>query len=382
MTMDYKVINGDGHIDLNPDLWRDRVAKKFRDRAPKCVRLPHGSDAVVTDGGKPRTIGITRSVAVNHEDLAKQVPTFENTAGTGSPEQRMAEQDRDGVDAEILFSMPHTVYFRDAQDDELYLDLFRAYNEYMAEEYMAANPDRLMAMGMIPRTGVDDAIKELEHCAKLGHKGIQLDAFPNGGSFPLPEDDKFWAAVVDLNMPVANHGDGKLSRTGPSWDLKKDPGPDMHQPDPFRFFFRFTNDAMKAGTQLAFAGVWDRFPELRIFWAETQAGWLEFGLWQIDDHYERYMHMIHDLWDIPMLERRPSEYLRERCYWGFLHDPIAVKRRDCIGADKLIWSSDFAHAASNWPNSPAVIEEDFEGVPEDERNAMLAGNVIEFFHLH
>lgn len=381
MTKKYRVINGDGHIDLNPDLWRDRVAAKFRDRAPKSYRMPHGSDAVVTDGGEPRTIGITRSVAVDHRDLAKQVPTFENTAGTGSPEQRMREQDRDGVDAEVLFSMPHTTYFRDAKDDDLYRELFRAYNEYMAEEYMGANPDRLIPMGMIPKSGVDDAVKELEHCKKLGHKGIQLDAFPSGKCYPTPEDDRFWAAVVDLDMPVANHGDGKLGRGLPSFETTKDPGPDMHQPDPFRFFFRFTNDAMKAGTQLAFAGVWDRFPDLKIFWAETQGGWLEFGLWQIDDHYDRYMHMIHDLWGIPMLERKPSEYLRERCYWGFLHDPIAVKRRESVGVDKLIWSTDFAHAASEWPNSIAVMEEDFEGVPEDEKYAMLAGNVADFFHL-
>ena len=53
MAMDYRIINGDGHIDLNPDLWRDRVAKKFRDRAPRSVRLPHGSDAVVTASSAP-----------------------------------------------------------------------------------------------------------------------------------------------------------------------------------------------------------------------------------------------------------------------------------------------------------------------------------------
>ena len=73
----------------NPDVWRDRVAAKWRDRAPKRVKMPNGSDAVVVDGGKPNTIGITRSVGVAHESLATQVPTFENSAGTGSPQQRL-----------------------------------------------------------------------------------------------------------------------------------------------------------------------------------------------------------------------------------------------------------------------------------------------------
>ncbi|HSK29904.1 MAG TPA: hypothetical protein VLA17_08075, partial [Candidatus Limnocylindria bacterium] len=104
MSRQYKCISGDGHIDLNPDIWRDRVHAQYRDRAPKRVKMPNGSDAVVIDGGKPNTIGITRSVRVAHADLAKQVPTFETCAGTGAPEQRLAEQEKDGIDCEILFS--------------------------------------------------------------------------------------------------------------------------------------------------------------------------------------------------------------------------------------------------------------------------------------
>ena len=179
MAMKYNIINGDGHIDLNPDIWRDLVAAKWRDQAPKRVTMPNGSDAIVVDGEEPNTIGITRSVGVNHEDLAKQVPTFENSAGTGPPEQRIAEQDRDGVDAEIQFSQLTTV-FRQAKDDGLYLDLFRAYNEFLAEEYMAVNPDRPIPMGMSPTPGVGDAVAARAPCTKLGLQGVYLNSFPSG----------------------------------------------------------------------------------------------------------------------------------------------------------------------------------------------------------
>src|SRR5207247_9198650 len=100
----YKVFSGDGHIDLNPDVWRNRVPVKWRDRAPKRVKMPNGSDAVMVDGGKPNTIGVTRSVRVAHKDLAKQVPTFENKAGTGSPDQRLLKQTPDGIEEKIHFS--------------------------------------------------------------------------------------------------------------------------------------------------------------------------------------------------------------------------------------------------------------------------------------
>src|SRR5437016_3636401 len=287
MARQYKVFSGDGHIDLNPDVWRNRVAAKWRDRAPKRVKMPNGSDAVVVDGGKPNTIGVTRSVRVAHKDLAKQVPTFENSAGTGSPEQRLREQDQDGIEAEILFSQISFV-LRQAKDDDLYLELVRAYNEFLAEEYMAVAPDRLICMGTIPVTGVEDAVRALEHCAKLGLRGVKLDSFPG----------------------------------------------------------------------------------LEMYWAETMIGWFEYGLWQIDDHYKRYMPMIHENWGLRYLERKPSEYLKERTYWGFLHDPVGIRRRDCIGYDKLMWGTDFAHAASEWPNSIKLMEQDFADVPENEKRAM------------
>ena len=383
MARQYQVISGDGHIDLNPDVWRNRVPVKWRDRAPKRVKMPNGSDAVVVDGGKPNTIGVTRSVRVAHKDLAKQVPTFENSAGTGSPEQRLREQDQDGIEAEILFSQISFV-LRQAKDDGLYLELVRAYNEFLAEEYMAVAPDRLICMGTIPITGVEDAVRELEHCAKLGLRGVKLDRFPSGRGYPTAEDDKFWAAAVDLKMPLTNHNDGKMGsgRGEPAFKYDKEPGEDVHQREPMNYFFRFTNDAMTASIQMAFAGVWDRFPALEMYWAETMIGWFEYGLWQVDDHYRRYMPMIHENWGLRYLERKPSEYLKERTYWGFLHDPVGIRRRDCIGYDKLMWGTDFAHAASEWPNSIKLMEQDFADVPENEKRAMLVDNCVKYFHLN
>ena len=88
----------------------------------------------------------------------------------------------------------------------------------------------------------------------------------------------------------------------PDYLYPKDPGHDVHQKDAFKFFTRFTNDAMTATLQMAFAGVWDRFPKLQFYWAETMVGWLEYGLWQIDDHYRRYIGMIHDNWGLNKLD--------------------------------------------------------------------------------
>ena len=341
-------------------------------------------------GRPPLPLGFVKITGVPREEFHKQVHTFESGAGAGRPERRLSEQDQDGVDAEILFSRMGML--RQARDHDGYVALNHAYNEYLAEEYAAVAPDRLIPMGVVPTSGVDDAVRELTYCKQAGMKGVLVDKFPSGKGYPTPEDDTFWAAAVDLHMPVTHHtGGGTTRMTGrdePTFSYTKGVGSDdgdaegALRGDPMRhWLFRFCGDAACAPIQLAFAGVWDRFPTLQIYWAETMIGWLKYALWQMDDHYERYKYLAKGLYGLDWLERLPSEYIREHCLWGFLSDPIGVSERHAVGVDKLMWGSDFPHSASDWPESKRLIRQDFDGVPERERQLMLCDNAVRFFHL-
>ena len=140
---------------------------------------------------------------------------------------------------------------------------------------------------------------------------------------------------------------------------------------------RFTSDNALAPIQLAFAGVFDRFPTLRVYWAETQVGWLPYCLSQIDDNYERNRY-----WAEAPVGHGAAQAQTQRVslpahsLWGFMKDPLGVRLRHDIGVKALLWGSDFAHATGDWPESRRVIDETFAGVPPDERYAMLAGNAI------
>ncbi len=392
MARKYNIISADSHLDLSPERWSAHVPAKWREQAPRVVRLESGEDAIVVGDRKPAKIGFTRSVAVPRDQLHLQVPTFENSGGTGGPEHRLHEQDQDGIDAEVMFS--RIGFTRGMKDPAGYVALNHAYNEYLAEEYCAAAPDRLIAMGVIPTSGIDDAVRELEYCANAGFKGVLLDKFPSGKGLPTPEDDRFWSAALDLNMPITHHtGGGTTRMTGrdePTFHYRKGVGVDdgegeggLFRGDPMRhWLFRFCGDAACAPVQMAFEGVWDRFPKLQIYWAETMVGWLKYALWQMDDHYERYRYLANGLYGLDYLERLPSEYIKQHCMWGFLSDPVGVQERhEAAGPEKIMWGSDFAHAASDWPNSHRVLDENFADVPDDERYLMTAGNAIRYFHL-
>ena len=386
MARKIQIISGDSHLDIPPERWTPRVPARWQERTPRLIKLANGDDAFVVENRRPHAPGLqVTGVSYDQHDL-QGISYF--GPGTGTPEQRLREQDEDGVDAEILYT--HPVYlnsWRGITDDEPYKAMIRAYNGWLAEEYCSYAPDRLIGMGMIPDTGVEDAIEELNYCARMGLKGICIYKFPNGKGYPLPVDDRFWAAALDLNMPVTAHTNGgttRFSREGPVFQYAHGPGKGVETfpgRDPVNLMVRFASDNALAPLQMAFAGVFDRFPNLRIYWAETQIGWLPYCLSQIDDNYERNRHWAYRQWGQEPLKRQPSEYLREFNLWGFMKDPFGVRTRHDIGVNSLMWGSDFAHAAGDWPHSRKLIDETFAGVPENERYDMLVGNAMKFFRL-
>ena len=68
----------------------------------------------------------------------------------------------DGVDAEVLFpSLFSTRFLEGITDPEVYLAMVRACNTFLAQDYCSVAPDRLIGSGVIPISGIDDAVAEL-----------------------------------------------------------------------------------------------------------------------------------------------------------------------------------------------------------------------------
>lgn len=381
MARKYRIISADSHLEIAPERWTRRVPANYRDRAPRLVRLPDGGDGIMVENRRVYVLGLAIT-GKPYEEHRLSGLTYEGSPGAGSPEQRLEEQDRDGVDAEVLFASvgigPNL--WRGIRDDRVYKAAVHAYNEFLGEEYCPVAPDRLIAMGVIPTTGIEDALAELDYCARVGLKGIALNTFPSGKGLPTPEDDRFWAAAVGLGMPVTVHI-GFMERQGPTFRYKRDPGDVGFGADPVGVLTRFGGRNALNAVQLMLAGVFDRFPKLGIDWAECQVGWIPHFLEQIDDTYERSRHWMVRDFGIEPLARKPSEYMREHCWWGFMCDPFGVRVRHEIGIDRMMWESDFPHSAGDWPHSRGLIERMFVGVPEEERHKMLVGNAAEFFRL-
>ncbi|HXV81846.1 MAG TPA: amidohydrolase family protein, partial [Candidatus Binatia bacterium] len=316
---------------------------------------------------------------------------YETSPGTGSPQQRLREQDKDGVDAEVLF--PGNVgpgFWRGIQNDEAYKAVVRSYNDWLAEEYCSYAPERLIGVGVIPITNITDAVSELKHCADLGLKAVAIDSFPAGQKYPTSNDDPFWAAVIDLDMALTIHvqfgfprrGRGAPTATGPSFKYPTQPNPEHHVPDVIERFNKYGFRGSIQVVQMIWGGVFDRFPKLNIYVAEVQIGWVPNWMDQMDNEYGRQRFWAERVLGLPQLRRPPSEYARENCYWGFNRNPVGVRiARQEMGVDHVMWASDFPHLESDWPNSQRVIEENFASVPEEEKWKMIVANAVKYFRL-
>lgn len=390
--MNYRYISGDSHLEIDSNNWIDRVPEKYRAHAPRLVRQADGSDTwFIGDNIKRGAAAADLYGGKGRDAYVPYGGRYEGTPGTGSPRQRIAEQDQDGIDAEVLFPSQQggPKFWRRVEDNAAYKAIVRAYNSWLAEEYCAADPQRLIGVGIMPLgCDLDDVIDELNLCHKLGFKTVLLQGFPSGKAYPSEEDDRFWARALDLNMPISVHVD--LDRTG---DRK---GPLFKYPNESdEVMKRLSHDLVDQvgrfgpvrgngsipAVQWTLSGLFDRFPQLKIFFAENQIGWLPFFLQSAEVRYNRHHRWAQRLLGFKPLQRPVSEYILEHCLWGFQFDRVGVELRHKLNVDNLMWGSDFPHQESDWPDSLKILDRNFAGVPEAERYKMVCGNAVKFFRL-
>jgi predicted TIM-barrel fold metal-dependent hydrolase len=224
---------------------------------------------------------------------------FDHAVGAGPPQQRLKEQDQDGIDAELLFASE--ARNPAIPDKAAFLAIVQGFNDYFIEEYCGVAPHRLVGVAVLPDIGVDEDIAEMRRCKEKGFKAVRLHTFPSGKSFPTSEDDKFWAAALDLDMPLTIHTSFPRQYRGRDHFLMKYPTEPEGQERPVDFLERiarhgiFHCGAIEA-VQLILSGVFDRFPKLQIYWAENNIGWIPYFYQQMDQRIKSTVPGRRDYW--------------------------------------------------------------------------------------
>lgn len=283
---------------------------------------------------------------------------------------RIADMDRDGIDFEVAFPNGWALSAYGIANFEFMSAMFNVYNEWAAGLNNTYG-DRCYIIPAVSTFNVEQAVKDLERVAKLGHKVVNIPTHPHPADhkqmYNDPRYDPIWAALTEMNLPIMFHvatgGDPRRKR-GPGGAIINRQG---------------SHDLMaEVITTMCCSGVLDRFPKLRFNAVEGGGGWLPalMDLW--DETY-----LKHHFWVKPKLKHGlPSDYFREHGMVSFQEDRSALILCEPYNlSNNICWSSDYPHHEGTFPHSAAAIERQFGIVPEETRAKILGLNAARFLGL-
>jgi predicted TIM-barrel fold metal-dependent hydrolase len=134
-------------------------------------------------------------------------------------------------------------------------------------------------------------------------------------------------------------------------------------------------EQMAAMTSLVFDGAFDRHPTMRVAFLESGTGWLPYWLHRLDEHVEWMAETECD-----ELELLPSEYFARQCVISSeAEDALVGSTIDVVGADHVMWASDFPHPDAVFPDSARAF---IANVGDESRtDAVLWDTPVEFYRL-
>src|SRR4029450_13751522 len=191
------LISADSHVTEPPNTYVDRIDRRFRDRAPHIEGDAKRGDVFVVDGmQKTIPMGLVAAAGKDARELTMWGVRFEELhRGGWDPEARMADQDRDGISAEVVYPTVGSVICNSPA---------HAYNLWIAE-FCGAHPDRLIGVGQTAMRSVEDGIRDLRRIKELGLRGVMMPANPAVADYDDPMYDPFYEVAVDLAMPLSFH---------------------------------------------------------------------------------------------------------------------------------------------------------------------------------
>ena len=382
--MPEKLISADNHIDLTycpADLWSAQAPAAWRDAAPRVEDrddglhwLVDGQDKGMWNGVGPGFLKYQKGT-FHHVDEMKQAG-FEWDYRRGAkprpttPELRVADLDKDGVAAEIVYGC-------------------LMINHMIANPEMRGWADRSTTTGspILPgrptRTG----------CSRS-------PSFPT--TIRKPRRPRCGAARNSACVAAISHSSicrcrcgttigtrcGRPRRNASSRSRSTRPASRRPARRTRRRWRRNTPpstvwcvrhcsrlDTMEVLVSLLASGACEKYPEFNFVLGESGVTWLPYIFDRLDTEY-------HDRARSLNFKLKPSDYFRRQGYVTYQQDKFLEPIVPLIGEDNIMWGSDYPHPDSLWPESHAVLAENLAAVSPSVRRKIVCDNVARLYNLN
>ncbi len=396
-----RIVDADGHVLEHPTRMVDYMPAKYRDRCWRIEADPDGTEWLHFDGRRSPGNGMALAGAggMTLEErkrcVAGEYKYTEIRSGAYDPARRLEELGVDDIEQAVVYPT-QLLGISSLKDQEFAEAQAMAYNRWVAE-YCSYSPTRLFGIAAIPQQDIGRAVKMLDHVRELGLVGVFLRPNPSveGTWFCESMYDPLWARLEELELTVGLHpylapdmpgavrslGLGNFVAPG----AKANPG--LEDPDSETYGMRnifFTQalgnpfDMQIAMSMMICGGVLERFPRLKVIFLEANGGWIVPFLERLDHHYEIFQ------WEVPQMKMKASEYFKRQCWISFDPDESTLRmtaESPLVGADRIIWASDYPHPDAKIPGVVDELREAMDGLDAAAQERIFGLNAVDLYSL-
>lgn len=293
------------------------------------------------------------------------------------PQPRLELMDQLGLDRAIMWpTLASLLEERLRGDPPATHAVVHALNQWMHEHWSFDYESRIFPTPVIHLGIVDEAIRELEWVLERGAKIILVRPAPVTGfmgprSMALPEFDPFWNVVADARIPVGMHAsDSGYQRYFNEWE-----GMTRGEMLPFKGGSGFMaivghqgRPIMDTIASLIGHGLCSRFPELRFAPVENGSNWVRPILEYMEGAYRSAPKSF---------DEDPVEVFKRNVYVHPFHEEDPVGLVELLGADRVLFGSDYPHPEGM--SDPTSFVDELDSLDRGDVAKIMGGNLNRLF---
>ena len=410
-----RYIDSDGHILEHPTGMPDYAPAEYRDRIWHIETDEAGEEWLHYDGTviPANFMAAAGTAGLSDEERARsfrgELRYTEVRPAAYNAKARLQDMDQDGIDLAVLYPtmLLGLQSFKDVDFAEAQA---RAYNDWCSD-HTQEGEGRLFGAGAVPPMHEPDDVArvaaEIRRVAELpGMVSVFMRPNPSVDWRPFndPVYDPIWQAAQDTGLPIALHPFLSPDLPGACVGLRlarprKEDGSyvDNFNPDTMqleeqtrdvdlsaRTSVLFTQaianpvDVMSCIAYLTAGGVCERFPEAKFIFLEANGGWIVPWLERLDHHCKKFQ------WEVTDLSMLPSDYMKRQCWISFDPDEAMLAmtaQSPLVGAERIIWASDYPHPDAKFPGVTEELTEALEGLTFEQKQAITSESALALYGL-
>jgi len=368
---DMILVSVDDHICEPGDMWDGRLPAKWKERAPRLVRKPDGSDVWVFEGQQLPNVGLNAVAGRPPEEYGMEPTSIDQLReGCYDVHARIGDMNANGVLGSVCFpSVPGFTgeLFAQQEDKELARVMMQAYNDWHIDDWCGAYPGRFIPLAIPAMWDPQLLADEVRRVARKGCHAISFSDNPAARGYPSLHSEHwepFWQACCDEGTIICLHiGSGG--------------GMDLSEPEaPVEIMIASTPISLfRCATELVYSQFLRKYPNLKFALSEGGIGWIPYFLERVDYTYQHHHAWTHQDFG----DKLPSDVFREHIVTCFIDDAAGVRNRDLIGLETITWECDYPHSDATWPRAPEILWESLRDLPDADIDKITHLNAMNHF---